>query len=330
MKLTPQMSAGGAPESRANAAAPLPDSFLDDLRARIPLAPLIGRRVHLRHSGKGFMGCCPFHDDRTPSFHVYDDHYHCFGCDAHGDAIAFVMQSEGVGFLDAVHRLAAEVELEVPEGSGAGRAAPDPRVIAEREAKRAREAAERETRREHDRSRKLAQARAIWDAASDPAGTQTEAYLRARGLSLLPGLPVRHADAVPDTNGKRFPAMVVMRTRLDGTFAGVQVTFLARDGSSAKATGAAPARRTITPFTDDAVWLTPPGAHSCVFMGEGVETALSALVAQPDYGAVACLGRRHTNVALPENCTNLVLLADEDTDGVGAKAALIAAERFAS
>ena len=73
----------------------LPASFLDELRARTPLPAVIGRRVRLARSGRQWKGCCPFHGEKTPSFYVYDDHYHCFGCGAHGDAITFVMQSQG-------------------------------------------------------------------------------------------------------------------------------------------------------------------------------------------------------------------------------------------
>jgi DNA primase len=93
----------------------LPAGFLDELRARIPLAPLIGRRTRLVRSGRQFKACCPFHGEKTPSFYIYDDHYHCFGCGAHGDAIAFVMQSQGVQFMEAVEQLAAEAGLDVPK-----------------------------------------------------------------------------------------------------------------------------------------------------------------------------------------------------------------------
>jgi DNA primase len=95
----------------------LPPAFLEELRARSPLPALIGRRVRLSRSGRQWKGCCPFHGEKTPSFYVYDDHYHCFGCGAHGDAIGFVMQSEGAGFTEAVERLAAEAGLEVPKPS---------------------------------------------------------------------------------------------------------------------------------------------------------------------------------------------------------------------
>ena len=92
----------------------LPPAFLDELRQRTPLPALIGRRVKLTRSSRDWRGCCPFHNEKTPSFYVYQDHYHCFGCGAHGDAIGFVMQSQGAGFVQAVEVLAAEAGLEVP------------------------------------------------------------------------------------------------------------------------------------------------------------------------------------------------------------------------
>jgi len=95
----------------------LPPAFLDELRARTPLSALIGRRVKLSKSGRNWKGCCPFHGEKSPSFHVYDDHFHCFGCGVHGDAISFVMQSEGASFPEAVERLAGEAGLEVPRQS---------------------------------------------------------------------------------------------------------------------------------------------------------------------------------------------------------------------
>jgi len=95
----------------------LPPQFLDELRARTPLPAVIGRRVRLARSGRQWKGCCPFHGEKTPSFYVYDDHYHCFGCGKHGDAITFVMDSQGASFPEAVEQLAAEAGLQVPKPS---------------------------------------------------------------------------------------------------------------------------------------------------------------------------------------------------------------------
>ncbi len=95
----------------------LPPNFLEELRLRTPLAALIGRNTKLTRAGRQWKGCCPFHGEKSPSFYVYDDHYHCFGCGAHGDAIAFVMQSQGATFPEAVERLAAEAGLDVPKAT---------------------------------------------------------------------------------------------------------------------------------------------------------------------------------------------------------------------
>ncbi len=71
--------------------------------------------MKLTRSGRQWKGCCPFHGEKTPSFYVYDDHFQCFGCGVHGDAISFVMQSQGMGFMEAVETLAAEAGLDVPK-----------------------------------------------------------------------------------------------------------------------------------------------------------------------------------------------------------------------
>ena len=105
----------------------LPPGFLEELRARTPLATVVGRRVRLARSGRQWKGNCPFHGEKTPSFYVYDDHYHCFGCGEHGDAIGFVMQSQGAGFMEAVEQLAGEAghgRAEAHPRGGGGRAAP--------------------------------------------------------------------------------------------------------------------------------------------------------------------------------------------------------------
>ena len=88
--------------------------FLDELRIRTPIVSVIGRRVKLARSGRHWKGCCPFHGEKTPSFYVYQDHFHCFGCGAHGDVISFVMQLEGKTFLEAVETLASSAGLEIP------------------------------------------------------------------------------------------------------------------------------------------------------------------------------------------------------------------------
>ena len=94
-----------------------PPQFLDEIRARAPLAEVVGRRVKLTRRGREHSGLCPFHKEKTPSFTVSEDKgfFHCFGCGAHGDVIGFVMQSDGLSFPEAVTRLAGECGLTMPE-----------------------------------------------------------------------------------------------------------------------------------------------------------------------------------------------------------------------
>src|ERR1700739_4066354 len=103
-----------------------PPGFLDELRSRISLSGLVGRRVKLVRRGREFAGLCPFHREKTPSFYVVEDKsfFHCFGCGAHGDAIGFVMRAENLDFIEAVERLAGEggIPVRQPQHQGRGRA----------------------------------------------------------------------------------------------------------------------------------------------------------------------------------------------------------------
>jgi DNA primase len=107
----------------------LSPGFLDELRSRISLTGLIGRRVKLARRGHEYVGLCPFHHEKTPSFYVVEDKsfFHCFGCGAHGDAIGFVMRADNLDFIEAIEALAGEAGLAVP------RATPQERERAQRQ-----------------------------------------------------------------------------------------------------------------------------------------------------------------------------------------------------
>jgi len=94
----------------------LTPAFLDELRARTLLSALIGKTVKLTKAGREYKGCCPFHNEKTPSFYVNDDKsfYHCFGCSAHGDAIRWMTEQQGLPFIDAVKELAQAAGMEMP------------------------------------------------------------------------------------------------------------------------------------------------------------------------------------------------------------------------
>ena len=96
--------------------ARIPDAFIDDLLARTDIVEVIGTRVPLKKQGKEYSARCPFHDERSPSFTVSPtkQFYHCFGCQAHGTAISFLMNYDRLEFLDAVEELAKRVGMEVP------------------------------------------------------------------------------------------------------------------------------------------------------------------------------------------------------------------------
>jgi len=93
------------------------NNFVDELRNRLSLVDIVGRRVPLTKKGQNYWGCCPFHNEKTPSFSVSEDKgfYHCFGCGAHGDIISFVMNTEHMEYRDAIHELADLAGLKMPE-----------------------------------------------------------------------------------------------------------------------------------------------------------------------------------------------------------------------
>ena len=142
----------------------LTPQWLDELRARVPLSALIGRSVRVQKAGREFKACCPFHNEKTPSFTINDEKgfYHCFGCGAHGDAIRWMTDHQGLPFLDAVKELAASAGMEVP--------APDPRA--------ARRAEEQKSL--HD---VMAAAQAFFVASlAEEQGAQARDYLASRGF----------------------------------------------------------------------------------------------------------------------------------------------------
>jgi len=98
----------------------IPDSFIDDLLRRVDIVDVVNRRVPLKRSGKEYSACCPFHDEKTPSFTVSEQKqfYHCFGCGAHGSAIRFLMEYDGLGFVDSINDLAQMAGMEVPREAG--------------------------------------------------------------------------------------------------------------------------------------------------------------------------------------------------------------------
>ncbi|KZC20872.1 MULTISPECIES: DNA primase [Rhodanobacter] len=140
----------------------IPDSFIDELLARVDIVDVIERRVPLKKAGREWTACCPFHNERTPSFYVSPakQFFHCFGCGAHGSAVKFLMDYERLEFPDAVEELAQTVGLTVPREGG-------------------REAAPREDKTD---LYALLDAAAAWYEGELPRNADAQAYCRKRGL----------------------------------------------------------------------------------------------------------------------------------------------------
>ena len=154
------MAPGRAPSGPPPAGAG-PGS-LDEFKARLPLAEIVGRWVKLTRRGREWIGLCPFHKERTPSFSVVEDKgfYHCFGCGAHGGAIDFVMAIERLDFREAIERLAELTGIPAPRRAGAETARADPSLY------------------------DVNAAAAVWYTArlADPEAAPARAYLERRGL----------------------------------------------------------------------------------------------------------------------------------------------------
>lgn len=143
----------------------LSPQFLDDVRARTTLSALIGRTIKVTKAGREHKACCPFHNEKTPSFTINDEKgfYHCFGCGAHGDAIRWMTDQRGLPFIDAVKELADAAGIAMP--------APDPQAARKAEA----------ARTLHD---VMAAAQAYFvEQLQGLGGAEARAYLDRRGIS---------------------------------------------------------------------------------------------------------------------------------------------------
>lgn len=147
----------------------IPDTFIQDLLARVSIEDVVGRYVQLRKGGANLLGLCPFHNEKTPSFTVSPtkQFYHCFGCGANGSAVSFLIEHTGASFPEAVRTLAAEVGMVVPE---------EPRSPRQRQAAQRRkvEISQHQQVLEQAQKHYLAQLKATPSAID---------YLKRRGLS---------------------------------------------------------------------------------------------------------------------------------------------------
>lgn len=260
---------------------------------RVDLEQLVSRAgVKLIRRGRYVVACCPFHKDKTPSFKVENNRYHCFGCSADGDAISWVCETERLNFADAVLRL---------NGADVERVKPFLQVVARTE----KPAAALD-------SPKVQKARAIWQSALPAQGTDLRRYFEARQLPWPPPPTIRFCpDFIWTRAGMMtLPAMIVAVQAPVGQVIAIEATALAADCSRKAFAGS---RHKEGELAAGAVRLAPAGR--VLGLAEGAETGLSAqkLTGVPVW---CCLGAaRMQQVAIPPEVVELHIFADDDEAG---------------
>lgn len=291
-----------------NAHRRMSESDIEAIKQAVDLAALIGATVALRRQGDEWVGLCPFHAEKTPSFNVIPNKrmYFCFGCGATGDAISWVRWRDRCGFTEAAERLGAERGQYTPAKVSAQ---PTPSVpTAAEEAKM---------------QRKIDRCREIWRHSLPAQGTPVEKYLASRGLSGMMIPPsLRFHPRVWHTEGQDFyPAMIgcvmdpsgrhitgVHRTYLapDGRGKAV-IPYLAPDGTQHTAS----VKKMMGKCRGSHVWMSTV-SDGRLAVAEGIETALSVMKACPGLAVWAAMSLSNMSAPVPPGVTELILCADGD------------------
>ncbi len=274
---------------------------IDAIRRNNPLPDVAAKVVALQPVGKEWMGCCPFHSDRSPSFTIFDcgRRFYCFGCSASGDVLDFVQRAYGVTLPEAARMLGAD---EVPKV-----------------ALTATPAADVEAKANQDR------ARSIWERTVPAAGSLSESYLRFRGI-FAPFPDDIRFSCLPCDNLGALPCLVAAVRDVDGEITGIQRIWLAHDGMG-KADVAKP-KRSLGRVKGGAIRLGDLDGSSTVTVCEGPEDGLSLLemLGGPVWVAAGATFLPH--MQFPPEVRSVLIGADNDP--AGALAAQDAARTFAS
>ncbi|WP_294394336.1 CHC2 zinc finger domain-containing protein [uncultured Sphingomonas sp.] len=262
---------------------------LEAIRRTTSLVDLAKPHTSLKRSGGGWQGLCPFHRERTPSFTIFADgtRYHCFGCGASGDAFDFVQAVDNVGLIDAARKLANGSLPAEPFRRALMIRPPDPNA-----------------------ARRMAMARAIWDAAIPAAGTIAETYLASRCIAVPVPASVRIALPCPQ-DGREWPMLVAGIQNANGSLIGIQRTFLAKDGQ-----GKAPVRKpklSLGSIRGGAIRCGEPGRT--LILTEGLEDALSViqLFGIPAWAAAG--SGMLASMRLPFSIRSVIIARDNDPAG---------------
>lgn len=259
------------------------------------LSTIIFKYTPLKKRGAEFWGLCPFHKEKTPSFTVNDEKglFHCFGCNAGGDAIEFIKQIEAVSFREARAILGNGL-------NGIGRQHPKTvsKIV--------------------NLDNKNAQiARTLWKRGKPAKGTLAHQYLKNRGINIDPPPTLRFCpDLYHDPSRKRLPALLAAASDENKKITGIQRIFLDKDGNKADVS---PNKMCLGRIRGAAVRLSPIRAG--LVLTEGIEDALTLLEARPDLAVWAVLGAPHLATApVPKSVKRLIIAADNDPAGKEAAA----------
>jgi CHC2-type zinc finger protein/Toprim domain-containing protein len=298
----------------------IPDTFLEELRARIPVSEVVRRRVQLKKAAKEWCGLSPFNKERTPSFFVNDQKrfYHDFSSGKHGDIFGFVMETEGLTFPEAVEKLAALAGVTMPDGRRPTLPTTEPLI----------EPPTLAPKPESDECTKYKQHRAmeLWEEAPS-IDEIVRKFLARRGIAeLAPGtdyLVLRSHRACPFPNGQRHHAMLSLwRDIHTDEPRAIHRTALTPAGEKI-------GRASLGPKSGAAIKLS---AHADVTLGltigEGIETTLSAKAFGflPAWSVGDANGIRDFPVLAGIEC--LTVIVDNDENGTGQCCALECSERW--
>ncbi len=279
----------------------------DVARARSRIAEVIGAEVELKKAGHELCGLCPFHAEKSPSFYIFSgEHFHCFGCGAHGDAIGFVMRFRNLDFLDAVRWL---LDLpEIPRGL-------DKRPITQGGGRGLGPSASVETAASLDRVKAIL-------AECGPVVERTAArmYLWSRGLKPDQPALLAHPALYCSEIGKPLPALVAPLTDSRGEVTAIQriwcvdrMEYVNGEGPQDARAPLATRKKTLGAMGDSAVRLAPPAA--ILGLAEGVESAIAASMLYRIPVWAVCGAARLGHAWLPPAVTTVFIFGDNGATG---------------
>lgn len=273
---------------------------MEAIRASHPLPAIIGRDVKLVERGGEWKGCCPFHDEKSPSFYIMKGgrRFYCFGCAASGDVLDYVRVTRNVGLRQAAAILGEGSNLPALRSHSIPAAVEDNRTP---------------------------EALAIWRAAAPIAGTVAEAYLRNRGIHMRLPDSLRFACLRYGKRGREYPCLIACVGSVDNKVIGIQRTYLAADGRG-KADVPKP-KLSLGGVSGGAIRLAPAAAQLTV--AEGLEDGLTL---QQEMGCAVWVAAGSTmlpKMLFPAGVNAVAIGGDGDEPGMAAarKAAGAYAER---